>query len=111
MTRRDIKIREIAYHRNGVAGEGFHVVLFDWPEPGARKPARHMVATVFPLHEEDGEADWNGRISVFDVDQLAAGNIAFAAGNSWRGDDFEPELRAAVTAWQTARDERWKQEA
>ena len=34
---------------------------------------------------------------MLDVAKLAAGDIAFG-GNSWRGDNFEPALRAETTA-------------
>lgn len=83
-----LKTIAIAYHRNGVAGNGFHVVLFTW---GRGKAARQMVATVF---EEQGN------IAVLDTMETATGNIAFAMGNSWRGDDFEPFVREAIAAVQ-----------
>ena len=35
-----------------------------------------------------------GSCAVFDRDLLTIGNIKFAGGNSWRGDHFEPALRA-----------------
>ncbi len=87
----NLKPTSIAYHRNGVAGDGFHVVLFDWRADGQ---LRHMVATLF---------DAPGQCAVFDVQLLAAGDIEFAKRNSWRGDDFEPELRAAVAAYEDSR--------
>lgn len=68
------------YHRNGVSGEGFWVCLFHWEK-------RPMMGVLF------GE---KGQCAVFDVDELARENIQFAKGNSWRGDDFEPELRLAI---------------
>jgi hypothetical protein len=77
----------VAYHRNGVSSMGFHVVTFRWRD-GER--FRHMVATVF---EEPGY------ISVFDIDALAQDNIAFAQGNSWRGDDFEATLREHIATY------------
>ena len=33
--------------------------------------------------------------AVLDVAKLAAGDIAFGS-NSWRGDEYEPELRRAI---------------
>ncbi len=80
------KLVSVAYHRNGVAGTGFHVVLFRWKDGTT---VRDMVATVFP------EA---GSVAVLDVNETANGNIAFAEGNSWRGDHFEPWLRSAIAA-------------
>jgi hypothetical protein len=76
------RILSIAYHRNGIGGAPFHVILFeDRGEEGSRK-----VAVVFeePCH-----------IAVLDVAMLAAGDIAFGS-NSWRGDVYEPAMRRAI---------------
>jgi len=86
-----IKVTDIAYHRNGVMGNGFFAVAF--LNKDGNKNMR-MVATVF---EE------RGNIAVLNVDLLASGNIKFAE-NSWRGDNFEPELRAEIKKWE---DETW----
>lgn len=75
---------KVDYHRNGVAGEGFHVATFDMREGNER---HKMVGILF------GES---GQCAVLDIDMLSANNIEFAQGNSWRGDYFEPELRAAI---------------
>ena len=80
----------VSYHRNGIAGLGFHVLTFTWRKAPHQR-ARHMVATVF---EEPGA------VSVLDIDELVQDNIAFAQGNSWRGDDFEPVLRAHIAVYQ-----------
>jgi hypothetical protein len=80
----NLKIKQVSYHRNGVSGEGFHAVLFDWKDEGK---LHHMVGTVF---------DGAGQCAVYDVQELEKGNIAFACGNSWRGDHFEGELREAI---------------
>lgn len=82
---------EISYHRNGVAGRGFYVVNFHWRDEGSKKQ-RRMLATVFA--EEDYTP--NGLLSVLDIDETNQGNIAFAQGNSWRGDDFELSLLRAI---------------
>jgi hypothetical protein len=77
-----LKIIDIAFHRNGICGAPFDVVLFqDHGPEGSRK-----VAILFeePYH-----------CAVLDVTKLAAGNIAFGS-NSFRGDIYEPELRTAV---------------
>lgn len=81
-----IKILEVAYHRNGVCGNGFSVVLFDFLAGGETSP-RKMVGIVF---EE------RGNCAVLDANETAKGNIAFANGNSWRGDHFEADLREAI---------------
>lgn len=73
-----IKILSIEYHRNGVMGNPFYVVLFK--HEGTTK-----VATVF---EEQGS------VAVLDVGLLAEGVIEYP--NRWRGDDFERELREAI---------------
>jgi hypothetical protein len=77
---------KIDYHRNGIAGEGFHVATFHMKDGDKR---HHMVGVVF-----EGE----GQCAVFDIDMLKEDNIEFARGNSWRGDHFEDELRAAIKA-------------
>ena len=66
------------YHRNGICGAPFYVFLFRDNEQ-----KRNMVATVF---------DESAHCAVFDVDLLAQGNIKFGE-NSWRGDNYEGELR------------------
>ncbi len=69
----------IASHRNGVGGARFDVALF-------REGASRKLGILF-------EAE--GHCAVLDVDKLAAGDIAFGS-NSWRAEDFEPDLRKAV---------------
>ena len=88
-----MKIQEVAYHRNGVSGEGFHVVTFKSDRrisQGATRKFPDMVAVVY---EE------RGKVAVFDRDLLAAGVIAFGE-NSWRAEAFEPELRAAIKEYE-----------
>ena len=84
-----LKIINVAHHRNGVTGAPFDVALFR--ERGRR--ARRKVAILF---EE------NGHCAVFDVARLAAGDIAFGS-NSWRGDEYEPDLRDAIAAFYQAK--------
>ena len=71
--------RAIDYHRNGIGGAPFNVVLFD-------DGHTEKVAIVF---------EQPGYCAVLDVTKLAAGDIAFGS-NSWRGDRFEPALRDAI---------------
>lgn len=93
-----LNILRMDYHRNGGGGVGFHVVIFDWDDTESRL-FRRMVATVFELETKEEQAvGHNGRVSVFDLDQLHAGNVTFARGNSWRGDHFEESLRKAIKA-------------
>jgi hypothetical protein len=77
-----LKIIDTAHHRNGICGAPFSVILFEDSGPeGSRK-----VAILFdePYH-----------CAVLDVARLAAGDIAFGS-NSFRGDHYEPHLRAAI---------------
>ena len=77
-----MKIEAIAYHRNGICGEGFHVVLFV-------QDKRRYLATMFQTA---------GQVAVLDRDILATGNVRFGE-NSWRGDHFEDDLRRHIAAW------------
>jgi hypothetical protein len=77
-----LKIISAAHHRNGVAGAPFDVVLFH--QRG--QSGESKVGIVF---------DQEAHCAVLDVDQLAAGDIAFGS-NSWRGDDYEAPLRQAI---------------
>ncbi len=76
-----VKILETARHRNGVAGAPFDVLLF--------KQVRERSVKVGILFDQLSYC------AVLDVSLLATGDISFGS-NSWRGDDFEPELRRAV---------------
>jgi hypothetical protein len=79
-----LTIIDNAHHRNGVCGAPFDVVLFkDRGPEGSRK-----VAILF---------DGQHYCAVLDVAKLAAGDITFGS-NSWRGDQYEPDLRRAIAA-------------
>lgn len=86
---RGIKIKPLAiqYHRNGVSGNGFHVIRFREASinGSAKAGSAEMVGIVF---EEKGS------VAVLQVSELVNGNIG--DGNKWRGDDFEPSLRQAI---------------
>lgn len=90
MSKPSIKIKQVQYHRNGVGGEGFHVVLFS----DKKEAGENMMATVF---------GGNGQCAVIDLDMAQRGNVGGIADddgfNCWRGDHFEGELRAAIDAW------------
>jgi hypothetical protein len=77
-----IKILATAGHRNGVAGAPFDVILFKEYGPGGSR----KVGIVF---------DEPNYCAVLDIGLLAAGNIKFGI-NSWRGDDYEADLRKAI---------------
>jgi hypothetical protein len=74
----------VDYHRNGVGGTGFYVVLFTENESNQK-----MVGIVTP----DDPNKWNAQ--VLSVDKLAENDIAFAS-NSWRGDVFVTELKDII---------------
>lgn len=80
----NVKIVSASYHRNGIGGEGFYAILFDDADEG------RMVASLF---------DEPGYCAVYKVEELSKGNIAFAQGNSWRGDVFEQKLRPLLKEW------------
>ncbi len=79
----NLQIITIEYHRNGICGAPFYVVLFH--EAESRK-----VGILF------GRAY---HCAVLDVTQLHAGEITFGS-NSWRGDHYEPDLRKAVAEFE-----------
>jgi hypothetical protein len=86
-----VAIDKISYHRNGVRGEGFHVILFRWRSD---RQWKEMIATVFEQH---------GSVAVLDKRETCEGNVEFGMGNSWRGDQFENGLRAAISHYEEAR--------
>ena len=73
----EITDTRITYHRNGCTGKGFHVVQFTWDNYG--EPVR-LFGIVFaePGHCAVIYADREPQTS------------------DWRGDQFEPALRAAI---------------
>jgi hypothetical protein len=77
-----IRVIATAYHRNGICGAPFHVVLF-------RDTGEENTQKVGILFEEPHHC------AVLDVVKLAQGSIAFGV-NSYRGDRFESALREAL---------------
>ncbi len=86
------KFEGAEYHRNGIAGQGFTVALFTMKDGHKR---RNMVAILFDADGDDDGLKFTGQCAVLDRDMLAAGNVTFGE-NSWRGDEFEVELRPLV---------------
>jgi hypothetical protein len=80
------QLRDIAHHRNGGGGASFWVLRFQDGE------GRDMLGVVFdePRH-----------VAVFEHGRLARGDIEFGS-NSWRGDGYEPHLRAAIRQYEAA---------
>jgi hypothetical protein len=77
-----LNVIAIDFHRNGIGGAPFHVVLF---EDDVLEATRKL-GIVF---------DSPDHVAVFDTAKLAAGDIAFGS-NSWRGDQYESGLRLAI---------------
>ena len=82
----DIEIQEASFHRNGVCGKGFYAIRFRW-QPCGRDAEENFIATLF---------DSKGYCTVLSLDRMESNGVAFAEGNSWRGDNFEPYLRKAI---------------
>jgi hypothetical protein len=78
-----LNILATARHRNGVGGAPFDVVLF-------REKGRDVSRKLGILFDDPSYC------AVLDVVLLAAGEITFGI-NSWRGDEYEPHLRQAIT--------------
>lgn len=85
---KNLTVKKKSWHRNGITGEGFYVILFDCD-------GREMVAIMLDKQARD----ILGSVPTFvlDIDMLKDGNIAFAE-NSWRGDWFDQWLRPALDA-------------
>ena len=81
----EVKVEEVDYHRNGIGGEGFHIVKFQSRDEGDEE-FQDMVGIVF--EEAMTTAVFNRRL-------LGEGEIRFMH-NSFRGDVFDPHLRAAI---------------
>lgn len=83
----DNHVQEVTYQRNGVSGEGFHVVKFlnipreSYDERGARA-AVVLLGIVF---------EGDKQVAVIDPTDLSS---------HYRGDKFEAGLRQAVAAWE-----------
>lgn len=85
-----INVKQIEFHRNGIAGEGFYAILFtsDSDGMGGVEGDSLFVATLF---------DEPGYCAVLRVPDLSEADKGVTFGiNSWRGDVFEDELRQAV---------------
>ena len=87
MPRLNLTIHKVAHHRNGVHGNGFHVVSFTHPS------GMPMVGIVF---------DEPASCAVLNVDLLAHGVVEFP-DNAWRCEDFAPQLRTAVEKYEQSR--------
>lgn len=78
------KVIDVAHHRNGISGTPFSVVLFIDKETGEK------FVGILPDDDEN-----TSNAFVLSVDRLSQDNIKFAE-NSWRGDNYAPELKLAI---------------
>lgn len=92
--RQPFTLEQIAYHRNGITGCGFHVVTFRDHNNGDHF-GTPMLAIVF-----DSEyADDGCLTAVLNREKAAAGDIA-SMSNAWRGDYFDSWLREQIKTYQ-----------
>ncbi len=79
-----IEIRDVAYHRNGIAGLPFYAVLFNDTDAGMF----NQVATI----DEDGKD-----CRVINAGMVVtAGEIGTRHMNKWRGDRYLHEIKEAM---------------
>lgn len=95
---------DIHYHRNGISGEGFHVMTFKCHEVITKFKCHEVITNSFQGNSEDDSNmmamvfEAPGHVAVFNMDKLKEGVIAFFE-NSYRGDMFESQLRKAIKEW------------
>lgn len=85
----NVRIIEVASHRNGVSGEPFHAVKFHDHDEG------DMLAVVF---------DQPGACAVLAIKPLSGSNAVTFGVNSYRGDHYEDQMRSAIVAYEAKRD-------
>jgi hypothetical protein len=78
------KVLSVRFHRNGVSGNGFHVVHF---ESGRGKNKQTMIGTVFGYSDDPEIPMEYGNCAVIDLADVT---------QRWRGDHYEAELHAAI---------------
>lgn len=81
------KVIDVAYHRNGVSGRSFNVVLF------VDRESKETMVGILPYEETAKNIDVE--CYVLSVDKLKENDIVFAS-NSYRGDNYAQELREAI---------------
>lgn len=95
-------VTEIAYHRNGIGGDGFYVARVNDTDQG-----RTLVAIVPAWAVGDEDTDRanspGGGVPCFVIDPAVAagetGTIAFGE-NSWRGDNYFDVVVTAAREYQ-----------
>ncbi len=79
-----LRIVDASWHRNGVCGVGFYAILFEDLDEDVSPIDKLKIASLF---------DEPGYCAVYSVGRLEERNVAFARGNSWRGDQYAAVLR------------------
>lgn len=82
------KIHAREYHRNGISGDPFRAVEFEFRDTEEDGRAVHRAIATLPLEPSDGESDC--RVLAVDVGFLPDITVCY------RGDRFEGPLRAAM---------------
>jgi hypothetical protein len=88
-----MKVKELAYHRNGVSGLGFYCAI-------VKAEGRDMLVVRFAQDGYDDGKTLDQRAggvvcAAFDIKLLAQGNIKFGE-NSWRGDHYAEVMDGAI---------------
>lgn len=91
-----ITVLAIDYHRNGVSGAGFRVVLFTTPDC----PNETMLAVSFESEDSEIKDYHEGEIAILSVDKLNDKNIEFGNGNSYRYEFFSNEIKKAIREYE-----------
>ena len=104
MGKKQPKVEQVDYHRNGIGGAGFAVAIVDDPEVG-----RALVID-FNVDDNDEEHGDYGYTAVLNLDEAHKGNIYMfpdeehAGNNAWRGDVVGDRLRPLI---REALDKKW----
>jgi hypothetical protein len=92
-----LKFKNVQYHRNGIAGNGFHCAVVHDPEVVKDFGDGEMLVTLFDI---EGECC----CAVYRLSQLP--NINFGE-NSWRGDRYFYAMTEAVKAYEAQFDKHY----
>lgn len=88
------RVISLAYHRNGICGEGFYAGIVEETEG---KSKRNMLVVRFDKETVDGPV---GMVccAAFDCALVAKHDIEFGS-NSWRGDHYADVMDEAIAAY------------
>lgn len=82
---KNLELKSIDYHRNGISGVGFHVAVFVDHNPNGDGKSYTMLGVLF---DNDDEC----YCCAFNLELLAKENVAFG-DNSFRGDYYVDMMR------------------